>query len=221
MSIIIKRGIIEHIRNGELSFDPPLDELQLRPHAVDLRLGFRFRIPKSVVDKEKGRSALTLDHYSLKKGQFAYFEEIRLKPGQHFDILPGESIIGFSLEKIDLKSPMLMGTLYPRSSVNRRGLAVDLTGVIDAGYKGYLMFPIRNNTSMQVIRIYPGERICQIVFERLDQPVPDGYKGRYASRTKARIPFAYLTEASTKEIQLVRKGKIQEIKRKFAIDLKR
>lgn len=216
MSILVKSEIIDNIKNGYLSFDPPLDELQLRPHAIDLRLGFEFRIPKVVVDKQKGRSALTLDYYSLKAGQFAYFTEITLSPGQYFDILPGESIIGFSLEKIDLKSPMLMGVLYPRSSVNRRGLAVDLTGIIDAGYKGNLMFPIRNNTSVQVIRIYPGERICQIVFERLDQPVQDGYQGRYVD-SKRKIPVSYLPESNRLESNYIKNGKINQIKKKFAI----
>lgn len=215
MSIYIKREIIDLIRNGDLIFDPSLDALQFRPHAVDLRLGFTFRIPKTVIDKQRGRVAVTLDHYALKNGQFAYFEEITLKPEQYFDILPGESMMGFSLEKIDLKSPMLMGVLYPRSSVNRRGLAVELTGIIDAGYKGHLMFPIRNTTHSQVIRIYPGERICQIVFERLDQPVPDGYEGRYLPRKGARTSSVYTPEKEKQEVKLIRQGKIKELKEKF------
>jgi dCTP deaminase len=214
MSIIIKREIIDLIRNGDLKFEPELDELQFRPHALDLRLGFKFRIPKTIIDKEKGRISLTLDHNSVEDGQFAYFDEITLKPGQYIDILPGQSVMGFSLEQIDLKSPMLMAVVYPRSSVNRRGLAVELTGIVDAGYKGYLMFPIRNTTSQQVIRLYPGERICQIIFERLDQPVPDGYKGRYSNPRSKTAP-RYIPEVEKQEIRLIRQGKISELKKKF------
>ncbi len=62
-----------------------------------------------------------------------------------------------------------MGVLYPRSSINRRGLSVDLTGIVDAHYHGNLMIPILNKTTNQVIRIYPGERICQLVFHTLTQ----------------------------------------------------
>lgn len=218
MCVITQREIIDYIRNGDLSFTPSLDELQIRPHAVDLRLGFTFRIPKHITDKTKGRAALTIDYYSLKNGQFSYFEEITLKPGQYFDILPGEAIMGFSLEKIDLHNPMVMGILYPRSSVNRRGLAVDLTGIIDAGYNGHLMFPIRNNTTSQVIRIYPGERICQVVFEKLSMPVEDGYDGRY-SGGKSKISAAYQPEANKKEIKLIRSGDIKKIKEKFPLGL--
>ena len=38
-----------------------------------------------------------------------------------------------------------------RSSVNRRGISVDLTGIIDAGYEGQLIIPIRNNTTHMLL----------------------------------------------------------------------
>ena len=95
------------------------------------------------------------------------YQKIELIPGQFFDLAPGESIIASTLEKVMLKAPDIMGVLYPRSSINRRGLSVDLTGIVDAFYSGHLMIPILNKTSSQVIRIYPGERICQLVFQKL------------------------------------------------------
>src|SRR5581483_6669244 len=133
------------IKSVELKFSPALDSLQIRPHAVDLRLGNIFRVPKQTfgVDRKKGgRSATALDFYAVNNGHFSYYDEIKLKPGQYFDILPGEWVMGFTQESIHIKSNTLMGVLYPRSSVNRRGLAVDLTGIIDTGYHGHLMIPI-------------------------------------------------------------------------------
>jgi len=62
--------------------------------------------------------------------------------------------------------------LFPRSSFNRRGLSVDISGVIDSGYMGYLLIPIKNNTNNQTIRLYPGERVCQVVFQQLASPIP-------------------------------------------------
>ncbi|OGG29743.1 dCTP deaminase [Candidatus Gottesmanbacteria bacterium RIFCSPLOWO2_01_FULL_49_10] len=220
MAVLIKRELIEYMRIGELVFDPPLDTLQLRPHAIDLRLGFKFRVPKNTVDRSSGRSARVLDYYTMKNGQLVNFEEIVLKPGQHFDILPGEMIMGFSLEMIHLKSPMLMAVVYPRSSVNRRGLGLDLTGIVDVGYKGHLMFPIHNNTSFQVIRLYPGERICQLLFEKLNEPVLEGYQGRYKHSKKSPPKHGgYIPESNKKEIQYIREGKIVEIKREFSYSI--
>ncbi len=213
MAIVVKNEIIESIKSGELKFSPALDSLQVRPHAVDLRLGYEFRVPSRTlgVDKRRGgRTATTLDHLALNNGHFTFYDEIKLKPGQHFDILPGESVLGVTLEKIHLKSNSLMGILYPRSSVNRRGLSLDMTGIVDTGYKGQLMIPLHNITT-QVIRLYPGERICQLVLERLEQPVREGYEGRYHGAV------SYKPEASNREVELIRSGKIKDIKKEFKL----
>jgi hypothetical protein len=68
---------------------------------------------------------------------------------------------------------------------------------------------------MQVIRVYPGERICQLVFERLEQPVREGYIGRYGG--KGQQPSAYRAESDLREIELIRSGKIKDIKKEFKL----
>ncbi|HVX48036.1 MAG TPA: dCTP deaminase [Candidatus Saccharimonadales bacterium] len=217
MAIVVKHEILESIKNGELKFTPALDSLQFRPHAVDLRLGTTFRVPRrtfNVKRGSKGRTAVPLDHMAVNNGHFAVYDEIDLKPGQYFDILPGEWIMGFTMEKVHIKSNTLMGVLYPRSSVNRRGLAVDLTGIVDTGYNGRLMIPIHNTTSMQVIRVWPGERICQLVLERLEQPVREGYQGRYFDKKK-KIAGTYVPEKENREIELIRSGDLKTIKKEF------
>lgn len=164
--ILTRYEIRKHIEAGSISFEPALDVFQNQPHAVDLRLGTVFCLPKIWRMTEAGREIVAVD---VTETAGDNYEKIELKPGQYFDLAPGESIIASTLEKISLNVPDLMGVLYPRSSINRRGLAVDLTGIIDTFYCGNLMIPILNKTSSQVIRIYPGERICQIVFHKLTQ----------------------------------------------------
>jgi dCTP deaminase len=166
--ILTRHEIRSHIEAGSLSFEPELDEFQNQPHAVDLRLGTVFYLPRIWKMTEAGREIVAVD---VTETAGDNYEKIELKPGQYFDLAPGESIIASTLEKIGLEAPDLMGILYPRSSINRRGLSVDLTGIIDTFYCGNLMIPILNKTSSQVIRIYPGERICQVVFHRLTQPL--------------------------------------------------
>lgn len=162
--ILTRHEIRELIENEKLSFSPSLDAFQNQPHAVDLRLGTIFYLPKIWRLSEKGREVLTVD---VTETAGDNYEKIELKPGQFFDLAPGESIIASTFERIEINAPDLMGILYPRSSINRRGLSVDLTGIIDTFYAGNLMIPILNKTSSQVIRIYPGERICQVVFHKL------------------------------------------------------
>ena len=164
MAILTRTDIKKEISEGRLSFSPPLDQFQMQPHAIDLRLGTKFMIPKSWEITSKGRSAIKVAIDA--ESSDCEYDEIHLESGQFFEILPDEFVIATSLEHITLKSPNLMAILFPRTSTNRRGLNLSLSGIIDTGYEGTLIFPIKNETN-QVIRIYPGERICQIILQEL------------------------------------------------------
>ena len=164
--ILTRAHILDRIKTGDLAFTPALDQFQLQPHAIDLRLGYRFLIPKNWMMTDRGRKALTV---SIEPDQFhaEHFDEVILQPGQYFELLPNEFVIGTSLEKIEMRAGDLMAILFPRTSTNRRGINLSLSGIIDAGYSGTLIFPMKNEAGNQVIRIFPGERVCQIVFEEL------------------------------------------------------
>jgi deoxycytidine triphosphate deaminase len=139
MSIITKKDIIERVQSGSLAFKPNLDKFQLQEHSVDLRLGFTFMIPKMWHMTAKGRESLDITHFD--KRNHEYFEVVELEQGQYFELLPQEYILVSTLEGIKMPTD-LMGVLYPRSSTNRKGLSLDLTGIIDAGYEGQLILPI-------------------------------------------------------------------------------
>ncbi|MFT5281097.1 MAG: deoxycytidine triphosphate deaminase, partial [Flavobacteriaceae bacterium] len=153
---------------------------------------------------------LHLDH--RQKDNPDYFDIIELEKGQTFELLPQEYILVSTLETIKVPDD-LMAILYPRSSTNRRGLSVDLTGIVDAGYEGQLIIPIRNNTSSQIIKLYPGERFCQITFERLDKAA-EYEESRYHKKDiiEGFILNKNKQEKDT-EIDLIRNGDIEEIKK--------
>src|SRR5574343_97143 len=168
MSIITKKEILELIESGKISFKPEIDSLQIQGHSVDLRLGFTFMIPKSWHITPKGRESLGITHFDKESSK--HFDIVELEAGQYFDLLPNEYVLVSTLESIKIPDN-LMSILYPRSSTNRKGMSLDLTGIIDAGYEGQLILPIRNNTQSQVVRLFPGERLCQVVFEELKSEV--------------------------------------------------
>jgi len=168
MSIITRQQILERIKAGTLGIRPSLDQFQLQQHAIDLRLGYTFMIPKMWHMTSNGRESLDITHFDKRNNE--YFDVVELEQGQYFDLLPGEYIIVSTLESVEMPND-LMGILYPRSSTNRKGLSLDLTGIIDAGYSGQLVLPIRNNTRSQPVRLYPGERLCQVCFEELSQEI--------------------------------------------------
>ena len=208
MAVLTKQEILERVKSGSIAFLPGLDMFQLQTHAVDLRLGFTFLIPKVWRMTDKGREALALD--PLRDHGPEYFDVIELEQGQSFDLLPEEYVLVSTFETIKVPND-LMAILYPRSSVNRKGLSVDLTGIIDSGYEGPLTLPIRNNTRSQVIQLHPGERFCQIVFEELSHKVEPK-----RSRWHGKDVVEKGGREKAKEMKLVFNGDIKKLKRDYS-----
>ncbi|TSC84611.1 MAG: deoxycytidine triphosphate deaminase Dcd [Parcubacteria group bacterium Gr01-1014_17] len=209
MAILTKKGILERVAKKEIGFSPNLDTFQLQDHAVDLRLGFTFLIPKIWHLTEKGRESL--DILNFDKVNAEYFEVVELEHGQYFDLLPHEYVLVVTLESIKVPND-LMAVLYPRSSTNRKGLSLDLTGIIDSGYEGQLTLPIRNNTASQIVRLYPGERLCQVVFEELTEPVSP-QKSKYHKRDI----IEGIKREKAIESRLILKGDIKKLKAEHAV----
>ncbi len=205
MAVLTKQEILERVKSGSIAFSPGLDRFQLQMHAVDLRLGFTFLIPKVWRMTDKGRQALSID--PLKDHGPEYFDIIELEQGQSFELLPEEYVLVSTFETIKLGNDV-MAVLYPRSSVNRKGLSVDLTGIIDSGYEGPLTLPIRNNTRSQVIELHPGERFCQIVFEELSHPVETK-----KSRWHGKDVVDKGGKEKSAEMKLVFKGDLKKLKK--------
>ncbi len=209
MSLLTKPEILDLIAKGTLTFTPGLDEFQLQAHAVDLRLGFTFLVARRWVFTQQGRIALRMDQFETPAAQF---DALELEPGQVFDLLPGEGVLVSTLEVIGMPDNVV-GNMYPRSSVNRRGLAVDLSGIVDAGYEGNLIIPVRNNDLSTVVRLYPGERFCQITFTQLAHPV-EVRQSRYHRRD---IATGVQPELNLDEVTLIRGGNLAELKARYGI----
>ena len=219
MATLTKKEILKLIKEKKIEFSPGLDQFQLQPNSVDLRIGWNFYIPKAWEYNEKGRVALNVD-YSESNAKKELYKIIRLKEGQYFEILPGEFVIISTLEKIKLNTGDIMAMLFARSSFIRRGLNVE-SGTVDSCYQGYLMLPITNNTRDQVIRIYPGERICQLVFSKLESSLTDEEAQIHGvARAKYLASTPYGLEArsdSEEELKKIREGKIEKLKEDFKI----
>ena len=218
MSVLTRKEILKAMEEKQISFSPAIDTFQLQPHAVDLRLGYKFLIPKNWTVDKTGRRAITIsiDDEAIHQEQF---DEVQLQPGQYFDLLPNEFVIATSLERIEMNAPNLMAILFPRTSTNRRGINLSLSGIIDTGYKGNLIFPMKNEAGDQVIRIYPGERICQVIFQELSSGLSDeeaNLHGMSAAKySESGSPTFKLDKND--ERQLLVEGKLDELKERFGV----
>ncbi len=221
MGILTKNEIIKSLSSGELSFEPGVDQFQLQPAAIDVRVGSNFFIPKTWSFGEEGRTELMVDHLN-NEVKSEVLDILHLKPGQTFELLPGEFILISTLEKININSGRIMATLYPRSSTTRRGISIE-SGIIDPHFSGSLMIPVFNMTKTQKIRIYPGERIAQLVFQTMEHDITTEEAGEHGlSKPKYQGVEGYQLDYkfdSHDEINLLRDGSVDKIKKNYLVEI--
>ena len=219
MAILTKIQILKYIQEGRINFTPQIDAFQLQPHTIDLRLGYSFYIPKKWTIHSTGRVAVVSNYLDENYSGQDYFDLIKLSPGQYFELLPREFIIASSLEKIVLNDGALMAKLDARSSIMRRGISIS-SGTIDVKYKGTLTLPITNNTD-QIIKIYPGERICHLSLETLTDDLSNKdalLHGNNQSKYHESTPYSLESRPDKKEeIEFIKNGQLEELKNKFQI----
>lgn len=221
MGILSKKEITIAVEEGRLQFEPGLDQFQLSPIGVDLRVGNNFFIPKLSQLNERGRTQFFVDHLD-NQTKNEIFDQIRLEEGQYFELLPGEFIMISSFEKISIKSGGIMAMLFPRSSTSRRGISLE-PGVVDPFFEGYLTIPIVNRTKTEMIRVYPGERIAQLTFQWVESSLTqDEALSHGLSDPKYQGSKAYALDFKfdpKDEIELISKGKLDELKEKYKVEV--
>lgn len=96
---------------------------------------------------------------------------------------PGLLILGWTSEYVDLKyDARLAARVEGKSSLARLGLGVHVTApTIHSGFNGRVRLEIVNH-GMLPIRLRPGMRICQLIFEQTLGTPEKGYKGQFAGQ---------------------------------------
>ncbi|ACO03860.1 MAG TPA: dCTP deaminase [Persephonella sp.] len=163
--ILNDRKIRELIESKELLIDP-LDAVQIQPSSVDLRLGNDFLIyPEDIEILDVRNPDL---HNQLKKV---------VADDEGFIIQPKQFILATTREYIKLPD-YLTAFVEGRSSLGRLGLFIENAGWVDAGFEGNITLEFYNANS-RPLKIYPGMRICQLVFAKMEEPAENPYRGKY------------------------------------------
>ena len=162
--IISGKSIKEKIATGDIIVKP-LEDYQIQPASVDLRLGDEFLIP----DQE---NTLFIDMN----------KEIKYRKivSESFIVAPKSFVLARTKEYIEV--PLnLVAFVEGRSSIGRLGLFIQNAGWIDTGFKGTITLELFNACNVP-IRLDKDRRICQIVFMKLDKELKQGYKGKYLNQ---------------------------------------
>ncbi len=189
MSILSDRDIKERIKEGSIVIEPlDLDE-QLGPSSLDLRLGNKFRVFKhahvDIIDPKNYDDSL-LREYVLQRGKVKvqeYTYTTLYISDEPFIIHPGEFVLASTLERVKIPYD-ITARLEGRSSLGRLGLLVHVTaGYIDPGFEGNITLEL-GNVGKLPLKLYPGMRICQLVFESMTSPTTMPYNKREKSKYK-------------------------------------
>jgi dCTP deaminase len=161
--ILSDRDIKSYINTGKILIEPKLKDEQFQSAWIDLTLGKEFRIFKitqsALVDPKKPEEIT---------------EMIAIDGDKPFILHPGEFVLGTVNEYIKFPED-LAGAVDGRSSLGRLGVVVHITSTfVDPGWEGRLVLEITNVGKMPVA-LYPGMRICKLVFMKLSSPCEKPY----------------------------------------------
>lgn len=183
MAILSDNDLKELIKSENAVYSDKKDldlDLQLGPSSLDLRLGYEFGILNT-------RKLELIDTRDMQKYD-DYIKKEEHTPEDGVVIHPGEFILGSTLETINVPKDKV-ARVEGRSSYGRLGIIVHATaGFIDPGFEGDITLEIQNLGNAPV-KIYPEDRVCQIVFESMTseagKPYGDKKDTKYMGQTGA------------------------------------
>jgi len=165
--ILSDREIKKFLDEGNISILPkPNIEEQLGSASLDLKLSNEFM----VFDHTKKPYIDTKDPETFKN----MTKLVKVSEGEPFVFHPGEFVLGATLEEVELPAD-IAARIDGRSSLGRLGIVIHSTaGHIDPGFKGKIVLEMENIGMIPVL-LYPGMRVCQLVFEVLSSPTTKPY----------------------------------------------
>lgn len=174
--ILSDKTIKSLLQKGALSISP-LEDNQIQPASVDIRLGNTFSI---VEDSSTGILTFT--------NEIAYKE----MQAETYLLLPGQFVLATTKEYISLPDD-LTAFVEGRSSLGRMGLFIQNAGWVDPGFSGEITLELFN-ANRCAIELQAGRRIGQLVFAQMDQAALHPYRGKYQGQRGATGSKVYLDE---------------------------
>lgn len=172
--ILSDKAIHSLLEKGTLSITP-LQDGQIQPASVDIRLGNTFSV---VEDSSTGIITLS--------------KEITYKQIQSetYLLLPGQFVLATTMEHISLPDD-LTAFVEGRSSLGRMGLFIQNAGWVDPGFSGEITLELFN-ANRCAIELQTGRRIGQLVLAQMDQAALHPYRGKYQGQSGATGSKIYL-----------------------------
>ena len=183
--------ILKRVGDGDIRISD-FDIKRLNPNSYNLRISNKIAYYKQFMIDRPSEDAIKCrtnnyvirphfvtyspgDFIDSKKENPIIEEEI---PEDGYILYPGILYLGSTMESTWAKD--LIPAIDGRSSTGRLGIEIHRTaGFGDVGFEGTWTLEI---TAVHPVKIYPGQELCQIYFEKPDGDTSITYKGRYQNQ---------------------------------------
>ena len=157
MAILTHEAILREIEARRIVIDP-FNPAQVKAGSIDLHLGNTFRIFSSL------RKIVVVNDDSDYRDVTS---KLDLGPGENLLLMPGETVLGMTKEKITLP-PDVCGWLEGRSRFARLGLLVHISAsFMQPGISNQQVLEM-SNFGPAPLEIHPGIPVCQFIFQRTE-----------------------------------------------------
>lgn len=156
-----------------------IDDSQINPASVNVRLGNTFLVPNSVSKWISLGDEVDYKRYEVKE------------ENERFIILPGQFVLATTIEEVNLPNN-IAAFVQGRSSIGRIGLTTQNAGFVDPGFHGHITLELVNENP-NPIALRPGYPIAQLVFFEAT-PAENPYNGKYNGQVEATGSRMYLDD---------------------------
>ena len=172
MAVLGRQAILRAIDNGAITITPFIPE-HVGPASVDLTLASSFRVFRKV------HEIVDVNEHTDYR---AFTDKIDISEHDHILIMPGETILGITKERLRL-GPGLCGWLEGRSRFARLGLMVHISApFMGPGIDSQQVLEM-SNFGPAPLAVHPGTAICQFIFQTLDGE--ENSQGRFAGQNQS------------------------------------
>jgi dCTP deaminase len=185
--ILTDREILISLDRRLITIDPRPEGEAFTSSAVDLTLDplvWLVREPTDALENVINPRAKGFDAEQVMR-ELSTEETIKANTG--FPLIPRKLALAWTREYIEMRTETrLAARVEGKSSLSRLGLVVHMTApTIHAGFEGRIRLEMMNHDAVP-IRLWPGMRICQLIFETTLGTAERGYKGQFSGQTAQR-----------------------------------
>lgn len=171
--ILTRAEIEKEIQRGTIRITPFQDRY-LNPHSYDLRLGSKIGVYRDLPWYKRLTNFLGITNYPTLDARKENAFDLSDIPDEGIVLQPGKLYLVSTLERVNTNEYVTF--VDGKSSLGRYGLFVHVTaGFVDTGFDGHITLEL---VATESIRIYRGDRICQVRYTPLHGEVAL-YEGQY------------------------------------------